>query len=94
MFDTFREPHFFTFSVIFSHIASIFTFNVEFFSHLATFSHIAAFSHLRVPQGGCVRLCRLAGHHSSCLSSIGQIDVKMFVVIAGWWVTTVPVCLL
>ena len=26
MFDTFREPHFFTFSVIFSHIASIFTF--------------------------------------------------------------------
>ena len=52
MFDTFREPHFFTFSVIFSHIASIFTFSVEFFSHLATFSHIAAFSHLRVPQGG------------------------------------------
>ena len=50
MFDTFREPHFFTFSVIFSHIASIFTFSVEFFSHLATFSHIAAFSHLRVPQ--------------------------------------------
>ena len=46
MFDTFREPHFFTFSVIFSHIASIFTFSVEFFSHLATFSHIAAFSHL------------------------------------------------
>ena len=37
-------------SVIFSHIASIFTFSVEFFSHLATFSHIAAFSHLRVPQ--------------------------------------------
>ena len=26
----------------------------------------------------------LAGHHSSCLSSIGQIDVKMFVVSAGW----------
>ena len=51
MFDTFREPNFFTFSVIFSHIASIFTFSVEFFSHLATFSHIAAFSHLRVPQG-------------------------------------------
>ena len=25
----------------------------------------------------------LAGHHSSCLSSIGQIDVKMFVVSAG-----------
>ena len=50
MFDTFREPHFFTFSVIFSHIASIFTFSVDFFSHLATFSHIAAFSHLRVPQ--------------------------------------------
>ena len=50
MFDTFREPHFFTFSVIFSHIASIFTFSVEFFSHLATFSHIAAFSHLRVPH--------------------------------------------
>ena len=50
MFDTFREPHFFTFSVIFSHIASIFTFSVEFVSHLATFSHIAAFSHLRVPQ--------------------------------------------
>ena len=53
MFDTFREPHFFTFSVIFSHIASIFTFSVEFFSHLAIFSHIAAFSHLRVPQA-CV----------------------------------------
>ena len=51
MFDTFREPHFFTFSVIFSHIASIFTFSVEIVSHLATFSHIAAFSHLRVPQG-------------------------------------------
>ena len=50
MFDTFREPHFFTFSVIFSHIESIFTFSVEFFSHLATFSHIAAFSHLRVPH--------------------------------------------
>ena len=50
MFDTFREPHFFTFSVIFSHIASIFTFSVEFFSHLATFSHIAAFSHLMVPH--------------------------------------------
>ena len=50
MFDTFREPHFFTFSVIFSHIASIFTFSVELFSHLGTFSHIAAFSHLRVPQ--------------------------------------------
>ena len=26
----------------------------------------------------------LAGHHSSCLSSIGQIDTKMFVVRAGW----------
>ena len=26
----------------------------------------------------------LAGHHISCLSSIGQIDVKMFVVRAGW----------
>ena len=51
MFDTFREPHFFTFSVIFSHIASIFTFSVDFFSYLATFSHIAAFSHLRVPHG-------------------------------------------
>ena len=50
MFDTIREPNFLTFSVIFSHIASIFTFSVEFFSHLATFSHIAAFSHLRVPQ--------------------------------------------
>ena len=37
MFYTFREPKFFTFSVIFSHIASIFTFSVEFFSHLATF---------------------------------------------------------
>ena len=57
MFDTFREPHFFTFSVIFSHIASIFTFSVEFFSHLATFSHIAAFSHLRVPQVGGLVLC-------------------------------------
>ena len=50
MFDTFREPNFFTFSVILSHIASIFTFSVDVFSHLATFSHIAAFSHLRVPQ--------------------------------------------
>ena len=27
----------------------------------------------------------LAGHHISCLSSIGQIDVKMFVVRAGWY---------
>ena len=36
------EPHIFTFSVIFSHIASIFTFIVDIFSHLATFSHIAA----------------------------------------------------
>ena len=26
----------------------------------------------------------LAGHHSSCLSYIGQIDVKMFVVRAAW----------
>ena len=26
----------------------------------------------------------LAGHHSSCLSSICQFDVKMFVVSAGW----------
>ena len=26
----------------------------------------------------------LAGHHNSCLSSIGQTDVKMFVVRAGW----------
>ena len=26
----------------------------------------------------------LAGHHISCLSSIGQIDVNMFVVRAGW----------
>ena len=26
----------------------------------------------------------LAGHHSSCLSSMGQIDMKMFVVSAGW----------
>ena len=50
MFDTFKEPHFFTFSVIFSHIASIFTFSVEFCSHLATFSHIVAIAHLRVPQ--------------------------------------------
>ena len=56
MFDTFREPHFFTFSVIFSHIASIFTFIVDLFSHLATFSHIAAFSHLRVPHT-CSRVC-------------------------------------
>ena len=58
MFDTFREPNFFTFSVIFSHIASIFTFSVEFVSHLATFSHIAAFSHLRVPQS-CVKFAIL-----------------------------------
>ena len=41
MFDTFREPHVFTFSVIFSHIAYIFTFSVEIFSHLATFSHLS-----------------------------------------------------
>ena len=38
--------------------------------------------------GGLVRMgaqsvC-LAGHHSSCLSSIGQIYVKMVVVIAEW----------
>ena len=26
----------------------------------------------------------LAGHHISCLSSVGQIDVEMFVVRAGW----------
>ena len=50
MFDTFREPHFFTFSVIFSHIASIFTFSVEFFFTFSYLSHIAAFSHLRVPH--------------------------------------------
>ena len=50
MFDTFREPHFFAFSVIFAHIASIFTFSIEICSHLTTFSQIAAFSHLRVPQ--------------------------------------------
>ena len=46
MFDTFREPHFFTFSVIFSHIASIFTFSVEFFftfSYLFTCSGIFTF---------------------------------------------------
>ena len=38
--------------------------------------------------GGLVRAGRsvecLAGHHISCLSSFGQIDVKMFVVRAGW----------
>ena len=50
MFDTFREPNLFTFSVIFAHIASFFTFSVDIFSHLATFLHIAAFSHLRVPH--------------------------------------------
>ena len=50
MFDTFREPNFFTYSVNFSHIASIFTFSIDIFSHLATFSHIESFSHLRVPQ--------------------------------------------
>ena len=43
MFYTFREPHFFTFSVIFSHIASIFTFNVDFlFTFSVIFSHIAS----------------------------------------------------
>ena len=26
----------------------------------------------------------LVGHHASCLSSMDQIDVKMFVVRAGW----------
>ena len=31
IFYTFREPPFFTFSVIFSHIVSIFTFSVELF---------------------------------------------------------------
>ena len=31
-------------------IASIFTFSVDFVSHLATFSHIGPFSHLRVPH--------------------------------------------
>ena len=45
MLYTFREPHFFTFSVIFSHIASIFTFSVEFFtfSYLFTYSGIFTF---------------------------------------------------
>ena len=46
MFDTFREPHFFTFSIIFSHIASIFTFSVDFFftfSYLFTYSGIVTF---------------------------------------------------
>ena len=46
MFDTFREPIFFTFSVIFSHIASIFTFSVDFFftfSYLFTYSGIFTF---------------------------------------------------
>ena len=42
MFYTFREPNLLTFRVIFSHIASIFTFSVHIFSHLATFSHIEA----------------------------------------------------
>ena len=51
MFYTFREPIFFTCSVNFSHIASMFTISVDIFSHLATFSHIESFSHLRVPQG-------------------------------------------
>ena len=60
MFDTFREPHFFTFSVIFAHIASIFTFSVEICSHLATFSHIAAFSHLRLPQMLPIRIIQAA----------------------------------
>ena len=56
MFDTFREPHFFTFRVIFSHIASIFTFSVEFFFTFSYLSHIAVFSHLRVPQAFFPRL--------------------------------------
>ena len=33
--------------------------------------------------GGRSVVC-LAGHHSSCLSSIDQIGMKMFVVSAGW----------
>ena len=70
MFDTFREPHFFTFNVIFSHIASIFTFSVEFFSHLATFSHIAAFSHLRVPQGGL--LCKVLTNEKTYTARIAS----------------------
>ena len=41
MFDTFREPNFFTISY-FSQIALIFTFSIDIFSHLATFSHIEA----------------------------------------------------
>ena len=40
MFHSFREPNFFTLRVILSHIALIFTFSVDFVSHLATFSHM------------------------------------------------------
>ena len=55
-----------TISVIFSHIASIFTCSVEFFSHLATFSHIAAFSHLRVPQSSSrASLTRTSSSHTT-----------------------------
>ena len=46
MFDTFREPHVFTFSVIFAHIASIFTFSVDILSHVSylfTYSGIFTF---------------------------------------------------
>ena len=31
-------------------MASIFTFSIDIYSHLATFSHTETFSHLRVPQ--------------------------------------------
>ena len=40
----------FTFRVIFAHMASIFTFSFDIYTHLSAFSHIEAFSHLRVPQ--------------------------------------------
>ena len=53
MLYAFWEPNLFIFRVILlSQIASIVTFSVDIFSHLATFSHIEAFSHLRVPHGG------------------------------------------
>ena len=53
MLYAFREPIVFTLKVNFSQIASIFTFSIDFFSHLA------AFSHLRVPQ---TSPCIHAGH--------------------------------
>ena len=78
-----REPNFFTFSVIFSHIASIFTFSVEFFSHLATFSHIAAFSHLRVPQTSqheCKYMLRVNMHSDMAQKTCDYNNNKLWLV--------------